>query len=474
MATNTQLKFRKVNSLPASLEKGTIYFEVSTQRICVAKSTTEYDAFGVGLKSATLTDGILTITRYDNTTVTVDFNDIASATSVTTALSNLNTTLSNKIDTIEASVGLSTDGAHVKTSGNYTSNATTVVGEIAALDAALKTLSDQVGDLGGTELDSIKEDIESLKTADTTTNNRIDELNLSTVSSTGKPIVSITQSKGVVSATTGTITATNVTVTDSAGNFDGTNVETVLAEIQQEWKAADTQIQSTITNVTNRVTTAEGEIDALQEQVALLSSATSFLGVSTTSITDKGTETPTISGSTVTPLNGAVVIYGNKEFIWSTNAWVELGDTTAVQNQLNTLSSTVGEHTTKIGALEEVTGSLDTTYVKVSTYNTDKTALNNKDAELEESIDGLGTQITTVSNSIDTKITEKLTTLAGTPKGDGTYVDVTVTQSGGKVTAVAVDDTALTTKLSGLDGSISTINASIQTINESIYWQEFE
>lgn len=90
MATTNQIKFYKVQTLPSTLVVGAVYFEVTTQRICVAKTTTEYDAFGVGLKSADLKDGILTITRYDNTAVTVDLNDIASATSVQNALNNIN------------------------------------------------------------------------------------------------------------------------------------------------------------------------------------------------------------------------------------------------------------------------------------------------------------------------------------------------------------------------------------------------
>lgn len=48
-------------------------------------------------------------------------------------------------DKIEASVGLAADGSHVTTTGNYTKAATTVVGEIAALDAQLKIISDKSG-----------------------------------------------------------------------------------------------------------------------------------------------------------------------------------------------------------------------------------------------------------------------------------------------------------------------------------------
>ena len=49
-------------------------------------------------------------------------------------------------DKIEASVGLAADGSHVKATGNYTTGATTVVGEIAALDTQVKANADAIAD----------------------------------------------------------------------------------------------------------------------------------------------------------------------------------------------------------------------------------------------------------------------------------------------------------------------------------------
>ena len=72
--------------------------------------------------------------------VTVSENDIASA----TALTNEANRAKGAEDTIEASVGLATNGSHVKTNGNYTSGAETVVGEIAALDRQVKTNADAI------------------------------------------------------------------------------------------------------------------------------------------------------------------------------------------------------------------------------------------------------------------------------------------------------------------------------------------
>ena len=72
--------------------------------------------------------------------VTVSENDIASASALTTEVNRAKAAE----DKIEASVGLAADGSHVKATGNYTKNATTVVGEISALDTQVKANADAI------------------------------------------------------------------------------------------------------------------------------------------------------------------------------------------------------------------------------------------------------------------------------------------------------------------------------------------
>ena len=72
--------------------------------------------------------------------VTISENDIASAAALTTEVDRAKAAE----DKIEASVGLAADGSHVKTNGHYTSGATTVVGEIAALDTQVKANADAI------------------------------------------------------------------------------------------------------------------------------------------------------------------------------------------------------------------------------------------------------------------------------------------------------------------------------------------
>lgn len=90
-------------------------------------------------------EGHVTVAVADSTdgthkVVTVSENDIASATALTTEVNRAKAAE----DKIETSVGLASDGSHVKTTGNYTSGATTVVGEIAALDRQVKTNADAI------------------------------------------------------------------------------------------------------------------------------------------------------------------------------------------------------------------------------------------------------------------------------------------------------------------------------------------
>ena len=142
------IKFFKKATEPTTIETGNFWFDTTTQSIKV-KTDTGYDVFGIGLKDAQLLSNKLTITRSDNTTVEVDFNDIASASSVAAALDK-------KVDktiTITGTGGLSGGGnltesrtishavpagAAAKTSGLY-KIATDKFGHVTSTAAVTKT-----------------------------------------------------------------------------------------------------------------------------------------------------------------------------------------------------------------------------------------------------------------------------------------------------------------------------------------------
>ena len=104
------LSFSKVTTVASTgLIAGRIYFETSTGCIKVAKSATEVDVFGAGVKSASWDEVSekLTIVNQNNKQIEVDFSDIASATSVTSALATkLNIGTSDDASSVESYHGL--------------------------------------------------------------------------------------------------------------------------------------------------------------------------------------------------------------------------------------------------------------------------------------------------------------------------------------------------------------------------------
>lgn len=85
-------------------------------------------------------------------------------------------------------------------------------------------------------------------------------------------------------------------------------------------KAIDTTVTASSSNL---ITSG-----AVASAISGLTGAMHFLGVTSTAVTDGGTENPTIGGNAVTTKTaGDVVIYGNQEYVWSTtNKWELLGD----------------------------------------------------------------------------------------------------------------------------------------------------
>ena len=81
-------------------------------------------------------------------------------------------------------------------------------------------------------------------------------------------------------------------------------------------------IDSDITALEGRMTTAEGEIDTLQTQVAGLTGAMHFVGTSTTDPVEEGA---TISGHEEFE-SGDVCFYDGKEYIYDGSAWQEFGN----------------------------------------------------------------------------------------------------------------------------------------------------
>lgn len=68
-----------------------------------------------------------------------------------------------------------------------------------------------------------------------------------------------------------------------------------------------------------------------RDRIAALEAFTTYLGVTTTALTDGATTNPVkINNVDVTAESGNIVLYGNKEFIFDGNHWNEFGDLSAL------------------------------------------------------------------------------------------------------------------------------------------------
>ena len=149
-------------------------------------------------------------------------------------------------------------------------------------------------------------------------------------------------------------------------------------------KAIDSTIADSSTS-TNLVTAAAvaSYVDSKTES---LSGAMHFKGVSTTAITDGGTQNPTIDGSVVTEKTaGDVVLYNNQEFVWTGSAWELLGDEGSYALKTVTITGTDGltgggaisanqtiSHAVPSGAAAETKGGSSGTRTYIQSITTDK------------------------------------------------------------------------------------------------------
>lgn len=140
----------------------------STVTVDVTDLVDEYSA-GDGLQSSQTGDSVTFAIKIDGTGetkyLTVGPNGLKLS-GIDAAIAVETNRATAAEDKIEASVGLAADGSHVTTAGNYTSGATTIAGEIAALDAQVKVNADAITELNGKVLTGITVNAVSGEVAD--------------------------------------------------------------------------------------------------------------------------------------------------------------------------------------------------------------------------------------------------------------------------------------------------------------------
>ena len=175
---------------------------------------------------------------------------------------------------IERSVGLDTDGNHITTTGNYTSGAKTVVGEISALDTKVKENADNITNLE-TKVTTNTNNITALETKVSKLSGVTDAI--AAAAASAKTEVKKADNDNHINVTIGE-TAADGHVTYVISSVD-TASATDLANETSERKAADGKIKENVGlnadgshittrgNYTSGATTVVGEIDALDTKV---------------------------------------------------------------------------------------------------------------------------------------------------------------------------------------------------------------
>lgn len=371
MATNTQLKFYKVNGMPSTgLVVGAIYFDKLTGMINVATSATAYERFGGRISETEWNEDskILSITKNDGNKIQLNFSDIASHQAVYAELQRIESLVTNAQNA--ANAAQADADALEEALGSGFSKSSTVASQLAAVKAtadaaAVKSVVDAALDLKAdktqvaTDIATAKSGAEATAAADATSkankakedaiaeavrldglmdarvdaleaaigeNGSVDQAIADAIAALDTPEAGVTGSGSFVNVTVkqvdGKVTEVSVSESDIAKASDLTSEASRAA-------AAEEALGGRI-DLLDAATT--GRVSVLEEQVAALNAATHFEGV-----VEGETFEAAIAASSKTFESGDIVIYGNKEYIFDGEDWIELGDTTAEQGRLSTL-----------------------------------------------------------------------------------------------------------------------------------------
>lgn len=201
-----------------------------------------------------------------------------------------------------------------------------------------------------------------------------------------------------------------------------------------------------------------------------------FIGISTTEITDKGTQTPTISGWTGPVKTGDIVINNtSEEFIWDGTKWQKLGDTTQESQRITALEG----HVNTLRGNDTVEGSVAKALKDANTYTDGKITALVTTGKVKENADAIAILrgADTVEGSVNNAIKVAKAYADSVGSTAQSYADTKIATLVGETGQVGINKAAIAT-LNGnaqTEGSVdykiaqvvSNIEASIDTITEA-------
>ena len=136
---------------------------------------------------------------------------------------------------------------------------------------------------------------------------------------------------------------------------------------------------------------------------------------------------------------------------------------TEIEGEVDLNTSAVADHKTRIETLEATSNALGTTYVKVSDYNSDKQAFEQKHTDLQGEIDDAEGRLDTAEADIDGVQEDVANLQAGTGLADGVSAPVyTGSNYLGSATTMVAADMALDAKIKEVADSVTSKNVSAE------------
>ena len=295
---------------------------------------------------------------------------------------------------------------------------------------------------------------------------------VSVVTEAGKPIVAVSQSKGTVAASAGTINAEYVNVADTAGVFTAGNVETVLKELYDDVQAAKSATtlsaadKSVVVATAETGTTVKVNIKSGEQVIKLDTTDGIYTNVSLSSITPSST---TVKEEYALMSDGAQL--GSSIKIYKDSSLVKIELVNEDPTQTPAKQGQFLKYT-----YIDASGVTNSVYVDVSAllveaeFQSGVTATSagivrgvvDSTSEGFLTVGANGFKLDGVQDAIDNAVGTAISGLDATVTStSGTFVDVTVDEKDGKITAVTVteDNIAAADKLTDLSGKAVTFVA---------------
>lgn len=335
------IKFFRKNTAPSNPVEGWIWFNTDDRTINLYKSGA-WEQYS-GIKSATYTNKVLTITPCVGSAVTVDLSDMASASALST--------LSQSFDQLQTSFN-TLSGEFSTEKGKIS----TLEGKMATVETEVAKLSDITGKVGAYVVTKIGEEENARKAADDVLTKAVNdevtratgiEANLQSAINTEKGRIDALVGEGIGSIRDiATAVLTEVLVADDASEAYDTlqemsawlqshpeNAATMDSAISANTTAVGT-LSSDVTTIKTNIQTINAAIEENGDAIADLDERITNLGSGTvSSVTGSGyiSATTTSGAVTVTANTGAVANGGDvlavasdvKSYVDSMMSWGE-------------------------------------------------------------------------------------------------------------------------------------------------------